>query len=422
MCVGDAAIAIGMRFFADTTYNNASETLHAYSKSPLFEGLNARQTIHRHKGPFQLSSFALPNWCHEQSPSEPNCYTDGTVKHPRFADYGLSGAGIWWPKRTIGAKELHTNEAECRHLETSGGLKVWGALFGPFVSSTRAELAGALLALSADGPVHIASDSANVVRQVKAILADTNYKPSKPWELTTDGDLWAIFHQHALAKGLHSIDITKVKGHATDKQVVDGKVRQVDKEGNDMSDVIADLGVGLHTEPILNIACVYTRRNIVFANLVTQIHIHNIAVLRNDKVLRDTEARFRNGILIPRNEKDKLKPATFSISSQCYAHPSIEGRKLAIRSPRIVSRLGRHESYKQMWAFLNMLRLKPRAIDEQGTSWLELFAFYEGVGGTLDPGQRSNLNKAAIKDSLRKCLAIFKKTVPTCCGYRFATL
>ena len=41
---------------------------------------------------------------------------------------------------------------------------------------------------------------------------------------------------------------SKVKGHATEEMVEQGKVRRKDKEGNDISDEGADKGAGANTK------------------------------------------------------------------------------------------------------------------------------------------------------------------------------
>ena len=63
---------------------------------------------------------------------------------------GLGGAGIWWPDLSEVSTPLHANEVSCTmHAWSDKGLSLWGALFGPLMSSTRAEIAGGLLTLSA---------------------------------------------------------------------------------------------------------------------------------------------------------------------------------------------------------------------------------------------------------------------------------
>ena len=88
-----------------------------------------------------------------------------------------------------------------------------------FVNSTRTEVAAALLAISAPGPVRIASDSLNFVRQINFILADPHGKPPKPWGLSTDGDLWEVLVRHLCVKGPHSVKATWVKGHANEEHI-----------------------------------------------------------------------------------------------------------------------------------------------------------------------------------------------------------
>ena len=44
------------------------------------------------------------------------------------------------------------------------------------------------------------------------------------------------------ALGERSVKVSKVRGHATDVMVAEGKVRREDKDGNDAADVAADFG------------------------------------------------------------------------------------------------------------------------------------------------------------------------------------
>ena len=51
------------------------------------------------------------------------------------------------------------------------------------------------------------------------------------WALMKDGDLWQLFTDLVLQRGPETVVITKVKGHATDDMVKEGKVQPADKEG-----------------------------------------------------------------------------------------------------------------------------------------------------------------------------------------------
>ena len=68
----------------------------------------------------------------------------------------------------------------------------------------------------------------------------------KPYAYIKDGDMWRTFVKMVDAKGVEAVDITKVKGHATDEAVFAGTIRAEDKEGNDDADRGADKGSGKH--------------------------------------------------------------------------------------------------------------------------------------------------------------------------------
>ena len=62
------------------------------------------------------------------------------------------------------------------------------------------------------------------------------------WPQMRDGDRWEVFADLVEQRGPHTVSITKVKGHATNEMVEQGKVEGGDKQGNDAADVAADCG------------------------------------------------------------------------------------------------------------------------------------------------------------------------------------
>ena len=64
----------------------------------------------------------------------------------------------------------------------------------------------------------------------------------KPLPLVKDGDLIALVQYMINTRGRDTVRVTKVKGHAEDVDVQQGRVRLVDKQGNAEADVAADLG------------------------------------------------------------------------------------------------------------------------------------------------------------------------------------
>ena len=128
--------------------------------------------------------------------------------------------------------------------------------------------------LAARTPADISSDSV----RMRAILKDhCKGKHSKPWELQDNGDLKLILFKFLRAKGPHSVRFNKVKGHATDEDVRDGSVTQIDKTGNDNADAAAKAGLHLVGPCAVNItdwAAVRHERYIAFMNKIHHIILH----------------------------------------------------------------------------------------------------------------------------------------------------
>ena len=65
----------------------------------------------------------------------------------------------------------------------------------------------------------------------------------EPFELVNDGDLLLLIDRMLRQRGLDTVCISKVKGHADDGMVLHGHVRrEIDRIGNDAADEAADFG------------------------------------------------------------------------------------------------------------------------------------------------------------------------------------
>ena len=99
---------------------------------------------------------------------------------------------------------------------------------------------GVILALQSSGAVHLGVDNLGVVRHVGRLL--DGHPGSVPFELVNDGDLLLLLERMLHLRGLDIVRVTMVKGHADEGMVVDGRVRESDRLGNDAADEAADLG------------------------------------------------------------------------------------------------------------------------------------------------------------------------------------
>ena len=144
-----------------------------------------------------------------------------------------------------GANWFHRS---CGHLEllnpdlNSGAQRsmLYLSVPKPLQTVQRAELWGVIAALQASKPVHLGVDNANVVGHVGRVLAGRKF--GKPLELLVDGDLIGLVRRLVDIRGPGTTAISKVKGHADEGLVREGRVRELDKAGNDLADRAADLG------------------------------------------------------------------------------------------------------------------------------------------------------------------------------------
>ena len=103
---------------------------------------------------------------------------------------------------------------------------------------------------------------------------------AKPLALVKDGDLIALVQHMIRARGRDTVRVTKVKGHAEEVDVHQGRVRLVDKQGNAEADVAADLGRRHQDEVLID-----ARRQLLGARsywypIMTDLHRFMIAIAR----------------------------------------------------------------------------------------------------------------------------------------------
>ena len=104
------------------------------------------------------------------------------------------------------------------------------SVLGPLQTVQRAELWGVILALQSSDAVHVGVDNLGVVRHFGRLLDGCSF--ATPLELVTDGDLLILLHRMIDLRGRDTVRVTKVKGHADEGMVADGRLRELDRLGN----------------------------------------------------------------------------------------------------------------------------------------------------------------------------------------------
>jgi ribonuclease HI len=350
----------------------------------------------------------MPYRCTLCPPDEPNVYSDGSWKHPLVFHYSLGGAGVWWPGRrctgaALGRHSISPVEDDFAFVtEAKDGVRLCTKIGGYAGSSTRTELAAAILAMCANGPVHLASDSAAFVNKANAIaeMVKVGKKPKRHFNLTSDGDLWGQFYEALLCKGAGSVRFTWVKGHATQQHVDSGITTESRKVGNCEADKCADQGVLLHGEDVIHFAKTYSGRHKAYSKFMMDVAIHITEAylihreLTRIKEAKATEARLRSDMLfkcIPLVYPDESQGRKIELAGSCHNY-----RKL----------LSKHPSAHAIEHFLSNICIVPAAGTHRGATWLELYIIYR-IKGYPKPIQ-DPANKAKAPCSLDKQLKEFK--------------
>eukprot|EP00973_Karenia_brevis_P015855 2170445-Karenia_brevis.AAC.1 len=112
-------------------------------------------------------------------------------------------AAVWWPNRHDELSTLEYQYADFKH--STHGTEIIGYHLGCLGSSSRAEIIGLALAAYANRPLHLALDNLYVVNHAnKYIRHVQKYGATK----------WHYIYRVILARGPHSIKVSKTKGHA----------------------------------------------------------------------------------------------------------------------------------------------------------------------------------------------------------------
>ena len=144
-----------------------------------------------------------------------------------------------------------------------------------------------------------------------------------------DGDLWKAFQEAAAHKNPWAVWLTKLKGHATDKEVEEGKVPEEQKICNDYSDEAAGKGSRGEQEKLAAVTALYNRRGNAY-----QTNVHRVLDFLVNMKKEETELRQK--IMKEANPfADKDKDKIFIPTNLSYADEEKELLKsLYLRPPR----------------------------------------------------------------------------------------
>ena len=174
-------------------------------------------------------------------PDHPTVWTDGSLVLDPVTGVSSSSSGFFahqsencWSGRRWG----HVDGFRVDHDVVS--CRGFCSVPGPLQSVQKTEMWGVILTLQSSSAVHHGVDNLGVVRHVGRLLDGCH--GSDPFELVNDGDLLLLIERMFHLRELDTVRISKVKGHADEGMVLDGRVPEVDRLGHGAADEAADFG------------------------------------------------------------------------------------------------------------------------------------------------------------------------------------
>ena len=363
---------------------------------------SARDLVRSLRGNFENLDFPDLDLALDSPPEQPNVYSDGGVSCPHSPSWSTGTFGVFWPHRTLCLQPLSDTEVSCaNHTTTAEGIEIWGNLYTPACSSTRAELIGAIIAISAKGAVHLATDSlAFILRARKYIRRIQLNLPELCWNRKNDGDLWGVFWKCCLTKGVNSIRITKVKGHATEAHIRNSLSNVRDKWGNDKADELASRAHDDHLQAGI-IADFYANRHNAYVCFIVSVHDFLLHMFQAIGVARDRHKRDPIHGSNPANSKVQIsKTLPFANSDNAvtlgiHNHPPEVFAEIDHGSKKILTILA-----DKSWV------MAPS--DTQGTTWIELVILFFLHGGTYEDLGLVGKNGAEKASTIKQVLTAYK--------------
>ena len=330
----------------------------------------------------------VPFKCLANAPDKINVFTDGSWVNPKKWFLGFGGAGVHWPGRAICKQDLNDelsyykplNEGEqmlAFHTQHKNGLSLCTKVEAYNGNSTRAEITAGLVALMAEGPIHIGSDSRAFVDRANVILKRIHQHKrfKRPWGVISDGDLWAHFAKAVKAKGTRGIQITWVKGHANEAHIEAGVTDLFKKQGNDEADNCADRGTSIFGQDLIKTASFVNTRHCFYSSLMVKIVKHIVEAYIIHRKLID----FQNGEA-QACEQAEARAKPYAPLGYVLNH---KARSLiATSSVQCYKKLNSENGIRHIEAFLSSLQVNQDG-DDKGRmiTWLELYILYRLRGG-----------------------------------------
>ena len=225
------------------------------------------------------------------------------------------------------------------------------------------------------------------------------------WAQLKDGDLSGFVVEMVRERGPESVAITKIKGHATQRVVDEGKVEEREKQGNDQADKAADEGATKSQGKVQRFAELYAWRHGPYRKFMTRIQQYIVALRKEEKRLKQEDEKETD--LFEKKEGGKQQ-----VQKHLRYAKTGEAFKLHMRSERKEWCEGEMEKRytEKVQRMVGTLEWKETEDEGGCITWIELFAMYAIHGGCEEEKERET-DPLKAAPMLQKQIADFKKAV-----------
>ena len=221
--------------------------------------------------------------------------------------------------------------------------------------------------------------------------------------MQVDGDLWEQAWKAVLKRGWQNQTLRKVKGHATEDDIVKGISNREDKKGNDLSDELADKGVeAIAGMGLVKLGKWLEARQKKYKKLMNRVHKMIVAVTIAEKEERKKIQTAKKTLLGYDTQKWTEADALIRDESQL----EVSYRKIDLVS----ATKGNHrftkwqKQYEDVHSFLGRRLWAPVQAETEisGITWIELFALFDTSGTRSADAMHQKNHAAAARAAKRK--------------------
>ena len=174
-------------------------------------------------------------------PDSSKIWSDGSMVLDSTTGVSAAGAGMFAHQPEFCWSNRRWGHVDCVHsVGVAHSCRAFVSVPGPLQTVQRTELWGSFLLFSLLMLFTLELTILVLFGMLGRLLDD--YSFSTPLELVTDGDFLILLRRMIDLRGRNTVRVTKVKGHADDGMVLDGRVRELDRLGNNAADEAADFG------------------------------------------------------------------------------------------------------------------------------------------------------------------------------------